>query len=416
MEFNKNDIDKIKVPKEFDDNIKNLVKATYAKKKKRKKLNKNLAIACSLMLSFSSCFFIANPEYVEATVNKIREVFKNRNYNLVLEDGSESYSGTYKIEHYGIDFGFDIDTSIPGIINIKENIDSSNIRLEDWKIKENNVNLDAISFINDDVWDDDKQRSFKEKLYNGEDISSELESLEGIEHENTRDHYQNIVEYYNWGKSNEDFKSKNIYATFNYKINGEEFNNTGDDGGGLRIPEHLLGEKELVLEIEIEEISIANGYYGVTIPSSEKIEVKLKSTKGKSSIKYIPLEYAYDIEGLRYTQLHELIIYPDGRVDLAYDIGDNKDNDYKITSFTIENEDGSKIASDGSVGKIEGYFGSKEPIEGIWGLWRRVYHGEVTGNKVRITPVVTYNTDKNIKVEEGEEILDKVQSIVVKVR
>ncbi|MGL4991701.1 MAG: hypothetical protein ACRC57_11170 [Sarcina sp.] len=415
MSFNEKDIDNIKIPENFDDRIKELVKTTYAKKKKRKKLNKNLGIACGLMLSFSGCFFMANPEYVEATVNKIREVFKNRNYNLVLEDGSESYNETYKVEHYGIDFEFDIDTSVPGIIKIKEDIDSDNIRLEDWKIKDDNINLDAISFINDDVWDNDKQQSFKERLYKGEDISSELESLENIEAENTKEYFENIIEYYNWGKSDEDFKSKNINANFNYKINGEEFYNNGGDND-LRIPEHLLGEKELVLEIEIEGISLANGYYAVKITNPEKIEIKLKSTKGKSSIKYIPIEYAYDIEGLRYTELYELIIYPDGRVDLAYDIGENKNNDYKITSFMIENEDGSKIAADGSVGKIEGYFGSKESIEGIWGLWRRVYHGEVTGNQVKITPVVTYNTDKNIKVEEGEEILNKVQSIVVKVK
>ncbi|MGL5576332.1 MAG: hypothetical protein ACRDCW_12390, partial [Sarcina sp.] len=104
------------------------------------------------------------------------------------------------------------------------------------------------------------------------------------------------------------------------------------------------------------------------------------------------------------------------QIDLLYNFGSHKDKDYKITKFRIENEDGTKIRDTGESGITEGDFGSRGKIDGIEGLTRRVYEGEITGDTVKLIPVVTHNTNKNVVVDKDEPILKEIEPIIIKVK
>ncbi|MGL4760528.1 MAG: hypothetical protein ACRCWG_03635 [Sarcina sp.] len=439
MGLNNNDIDKIKLPDNFDERIKNTVDKTYKQKNKKSKRGKKVAIAAGLAFAVTSGFMIANPEYVEATIQKIREVFKTRNYNVVLEDGTESFEATYKMEHMGVEITFDIDTSIPGIIKIVERIDSSNIKLEDWKLdtKNKNANINTDNIIRwsngnlEYIFDADYKKELYKKIYEGKDISEELEYIEKNDDKGkySLEEAKKVQEYYKWGMSDADFIRKRTVADIRYKINGsndfehDSIHSTGwenmtDDyyemTTALRIPEEVMGDKEFNLEVELYRISLDDKY---AVNSNKKfLNIPFKGTNKKSSVKYVPIDYSYNVDSVRDLDIYELIDYPDGRIDLLYDFGSHKDKDYKITKFIIENEDGTVIKDTGASGGREGDFGSRGKIEGVTGLIRREYSGEITGDTVKLIPVVTHNTNQNVEVDEDEPILKELQPIIVKVK
>lgn len=426
MGLNKNDIDKIKLPDNFDERVKNTVNKAYKDKNKSKKLKKKMAVAAGLAVAVSTGFVVSNPEYVEATIQKIREVFKTRNYNVVLEDGTQAYKATHEINHYGVNIKLDIDVNTPGVIKIKETVDSSNIKLDDWKLKDNNFDVNKLGYVQSEVFSDEYQDEVYKKLYEGKDISNEIEYIKknSKEEDYLLENVEMAKKMYDWGKSDEDFIGKAVNAELSYTINGESFSYSyvGEDWGEnynvgtttIRIPENLIGKKELKLEVEVSGMNLYPNY-AIKVPSTS-LDVTLKATKKESAVKYIHLEDSYKVEGLRDTDLYELIISPDGQIDLLYDFGSHKDKDYKITKFRIENEDGTKIRDTGESGMTEGDFGSRGKIDGIEGLTRRVYEGKITGDTVKLIPVVTYNTNQNVEVEDDEPILKEIEPIIVKIK
>ncbi|MGL5066206.1 MAG: hypothetical protein ACRC6T_00055 [Sarcina sp.] len=426
MGLNNSDIDKIKLPDNFDEIIKNTVDKTYKQKNKKGKRGKKVAIAAGLAVAVSSGFMIANPEYVEAAIQKFREVFKTRSYNVVLENGNEVTKGTHEINHLGVNIKLDVDVTTPGVIEIKHRVDSSNIKLEDWKLTEDNIDLNKLSYVQSDVFSNEYQEEVYKKIYEGKDITKELEYIK--KNSTEKDYFIQEVEWakksYDWGVSDEDFWAKNVNTRIGYTINGEDlsysyrgekFEESYYEGTTIiPIPEELVGKKELTLEVKIDDMNLYGGY-AIKIPEKTS-NIKLRATKEESAIKYILLEDKYRVEGLRDTDLYELIIYPSGMVDLLTDSGSHKGKDYKITKFIIENEDGTRIGETGSSGKTEDDFGSRGKIEGKEGLYRREYKGEVTGNTVKLIPVVTHNTNKNIVVDKDEPILEEIEPIIVKVK
>ena len=357
MSLNKNDIDKIKLPDNFDEKVDSIVNKAYKEKKKPKRTGKKVAIAAGLAFAISSGLIATNPEYVEATINKIMEVFKTRNYMVVLEDGTKTFDGSYKVNHMGVDIELDIDTSVTGVIKITEKLDSSNIKLEDLGITEDDSIAKRVSA---DI----------SYTIDGESIS----------------YGSNMV--------------KNSETSYEMETK-------------IRIPENLIGKKDLNIEVEIENLIIVGDYALDT--KSKTLNIPLKATKKESAVKYIPIDYSYKASGLRDTELSELIVHPDGYVELLYDFGSHKDKDYKITRFIIENEDGTRLTG-GASGNMEGEFGSKDKIEGKWGLWKKEYNGKITGDTLKVIPVVTHNTNKNIEVDEDESILKEIQPITVKLK
>lgn len=433
MGLNKNDIDKIKLPDNFDERIKNTVNKAYKEKNKSKKLKKKMAVAAGLAVAVSTGFVVSNPESVEAAIQKIREVFKMRNYNVVAEDGTESFNATYKVNHMGVDITFDIDTSIPGIIKIKETVDSSNIKLEDWKLdtkhKDANVSIDNISLWGSGNFDEEYQTNLYKKIYERKDISEELKYIEengdgqGLRVEDAL----RVKEYYDWGKSDEDFFSKMIGADIRYEFSEEVFweydhrygngwENVSEDcyenTVAIRIPEELIGKKNLELEVELYNLTLEERY---AVGAKKKyLTIPFKATKKESAVKYVPINHSYNVEGVTDTVVHELVSYPDGRVELFYNFGSHKGNDYKITKFIIENEDGTRLGMNGSVGRI-----STDTSQDIaWSKvpWRRIYEGKITGDTVKLIPVVTHNTNQNVEVEGDEPILKEIEPIIVKIK
>ena len=430
MGLNNSDIDKIKLPDNFDEIIKNTVDKTYKQKNKKGKKGKKVAIAAGLAFAVTSGFMIANPEYVEATIQKIREVFKTRNYNVVLEDGTESFEATYKMEHMGVEITFDIDTSIPGIIKIKKTVDSSNIKLEDWKLdtkhEDANVSLDNITHWGSGNFDDEYQTNLYKKIYEGKDISTELKYIE----ENDDGQGLNVdaalmaKEWYEWGKSDKDFFDKMITADIRYELDkdvlweydhrfGSGWENISEDcyknTVAIRIPEELIGKKEIELEVEIYNLTLGDKY---TVGAKKKyLNIPLKATKKESAVKYVPINHSYEAEGMRDSIVQELIAYPDGKVELIYNYGSHKDKDYKITKFIIENEDGTRLEDNGggkiSMGQVENW--ADVPVT-------RSYEGKITGDTVKLIPVVTHNTNQNIEVEEDDPILQEIKPITVKLK
>ncbi|WP_297519704.1 hypothetical protein [uncultured Clostridium sp.] len=425
MGFNNNDIDKIKLPDNFDERIKNTVDKAYKEKNKKSKRGKKVAIAAGLAFAVSTGFVVSNPEYVEATIQKIREVFKTRNYNIVLEDGTESFEATYKMEHMGVEITFDIDTSIPGIIKIKERVDSSNIKLEDWKLdtkhEDANVSLDNITLSGSGSFDDEYQTNLYKKIYENKNILEELEYVkengdgQGLNVEGVL----KVKEYYEWGMSDADFINKRIQADTSYNIKEAFYSDQSGESKEIsescyeseteiRIEEEVLGKKELNLEIELSKLSLHNYAVGA---KKKVLNIPLKATRKKSAVKYIPINHSYKAEGMRDSIVQELIAYPDGKVELIYNYGSHKDKDYKITKFRIENEDGTRLTDVGggkiSMGQVENW--ADVPVT-------RSYEGKITGDTVKLIPVVTHNTNKNIVVDKDEPILKEIEPIIVKVK
>ena len=425
MGLNNNDIDKIKLPDNFDERIKNTVNKAYKEKNKKSKRGKKVAIAAGLAFAVSTGFVVSNPEYVEAIIQKIREVFKTRNYNIVLEDGTESFEATYKMEHMGVEITFDIDTSIPGIIKIKERVDSSNIKLEDWKLdtkhEDANVSLDNITLWGSGSFDDEYQTNLYKKIYENKNILEELEYIkengdgQGLNVEGVL----KVKEYYEWGMSDADFINKRIQADTSYNIKEAFYSDQSgqskeisescyESETEIRIEEEALGKKELNLEIELSKLSLHNYAVGA---KKKVLNIPLKATRKKSAVKYIPINHSYKVEGMRDSIVQELIAYPDGKVELIYNYGSHKDKDYKITKFRIENEDGTRLTDVGggkiSMGQVENW--ADVPVT-------RSYEGKITGDTVKLIPVVTHNTNKNIVVDKDEPILKEIEPIIVKVK
>ena len=425
MGLNNNDIDKIKLPDNFDERIKNTVNKAYKEKNKKSKRGKKVAIAAGLAFAVSTGFVVSNPEYVEAAIQKIREVFKTRNYNIVLEDGTESFEATYKMEHMGVEITFDIDTSIPGIIKIKERVDSSNIKLEDWKLdtkhEDANVSLDNITLWGSGSFDDEYQTNLYKKIYENKNILEELEYIkengdgQGLNVEGVL----KVKEYYEWGMSDADFINKRIQADTSYNIKEAFYSDQSgqskeisescyESETEIRIEEEALGKKELNLEIELSKLSLHNYAVGA---KKKVLNIPLKATRKKSAVKYIPINHSYKVEGMRDSIVQELIAYPDGKVELIYNYGSHKDKDYKITKFRIENEDGTRLTDVGggkiSMGQVENW--ADVPVT-------RSYEGKITGDTVKLIPVVTHNTNKNIVVDKDEPILKEIEPIIVKVK
>ena len=425
MGLNNNDIDKIKLPDNFDERIKNTVNKAYKEKNKKSKRGKKVAIAAGLAFAVSTGFVVSNPEYVEAIIQKIREVFKTRNYNIVLEDGTESFEATYKMEHMGVEITFDIDTSIPGIIKIKERVDSSNIKLEDWKLdtkhEDANVSLDNITLWGSGSFDDEYQTNLYKKIYENKNILEELEYIkengdgQGLNVEGVL----KVKEYYEWGMSDADFINKRIQADTSYNIKEAFYSDQSgqskeisescyESETEIRIEEEALGKKELNLEIELSKLSLHNYAVGA---KKKVLNIPLKATRKKSAVKYIPINHSYKAEGMRDSIVQELIAYPDGKVELIYNYGSHKDKDYKITKFRIENEDGTRLTDVGggkiSMGQVENW--ADVPVT-------RSYEGKITGDTVKLIPVVTHNTNKNIVVDKDEPILKEIEPIIVKVK
>ena len=428
MRLNNSDIDKIKLPDNFDERIKNTVDKTYKQKNKKSKRGKKVAIAAGLAVAVSSGFMIANPEYVEAAIQKIREVFKTRNYNVVLEDGTEAYKGSYKVNHKGIEIEIEVETKAPGLLKITEKIDTSKIKEEDWKITDENFKLEANkAFYTDEHITDKEQDALYNKLWSGEDISKDIEVLKGKCKDNNDckygfvDQIEKARELYEWGISDEPFITKNMNLYLDYSIKGEypissssttiQATETYTESETIfRIPESVIGPKELELDINIDNINF-DIPYPISVPE-KKLTIPLKAAKGESAVKYIPINHSYTYEGMRDAVVQELIVYPDGRIELFYNFGSHKDKDYKITKFRLQNEDGTIIRDTGESGRMS----MEEVVNWADVPWHRVYEGKITGDTVKIIPVVTHNTNKNIVVDEDEEILKEIKPIIVKVK
>lgn len=433
MSLNNNDINKIKLPKDFDDRLKGTIKTAYLKKSRKRNKNKKIAVAAAVAFTVTGGFLVTNPEYVEATVNKIKEVFAKRNYNLVLEDGSTNYMGSYEIEHSNYKFKFNIDTSVSGIIKINQEIDSSKVNLDDWKLKNNKYNVENIMMQGDlKKIDIDFQRKVYEKIYKNEDITKELKYID----ENTNKDEKYILEtieivkrIYEWGVSDNTVSDDKIkeflsddFLDYNmeFYINGEQIYD--DYVGGLnnpnnfqlRIPEKYVGKKNLDFKIVVKNIR-KTSFCGVCKSEEKSTDIKLVSTSGETSVKYIPINYTYKIDDFRETTVNEVVIYPDGRVDLLYNHGKINDENYKINTFTIENSDGTEITSPGGGGKFGDDYKGDGEIKWSQVPYRKFYNGKVTGDYIKIIPDVHY-IGSGESPDNMEEKMKEAQTITVKIK
>lgn len=219
----------------------------------------------------------------------------------------------------------------------------------------------------------------------------------------------------------EDFsnvKENNFDYNLDFKINNESFGSyygtRRDDDSfeyELIVPEDIIGEKNLDLQISI------NDYSGKFDNNEKKLSINLKADSNETAVKYIPVNKTYKIDGVRESMLQELIVYPDGRVEALYTDADKQALDFKIRSYKIENEDGGKISETGEVGRnATDANGDAEKI--IWSevAWRRKYKGKVTGDKLKIAPDISLTNQgiKNGAIDDKEKIEEK-NSIVLEI-
>lgn len=224
----------------------------------------------------------------------------------------------------------------------------------------------------------------------------------------------------------EDFKTvkeNNLNYDIDFEINNEGFESYSghrrDDDAfeyELVIPEDIIGEKNLDLQIIIKD-AYTRDQFGVVDNNEQKLTINLKADSKETAVKYIPVNKTYKIDGVRESMLQELIVYPDGRLEALYTDADKQALDFKIRSYKIENEDGSKISETGEVGRNEtDANGDVEKI--IWSEvpWRRKYKGKVTGNKLKITPDISLTNQgiKNGAIDDKEKI-EEENSIVVEI-
>ena len=424
---------KIKLPENFDDRIKKTINDTCKKTLISKRRKKNGLIAASLGFVVSGGFLVANPQYVEAAINSIKEVFAKRNYSIVLDNGDLSEKGVYEVTYLGIKFKYEIDTSVSGIIRIEETVDRSSAKAEDWKIKEENYNIDTIGTGGSELFTREEERGIIEKIYSGKDVSKDLEAMQKRIDEEAKKNEQlgeeffmeglkEVKECYDWGMSDEDFPyDEGVGYYSDITINGEQtYGNSDHSQEGkviteVIIPENLIGKKNLNLEIKLKDIILVENL-AVSIKEEIPVNIKLKATTKESAIKYIPVDYTYKIDGMRETTVQEVIIYPDGkRVEVLYLHGDMEDNIYNIRSFDVVNEGGTEIKETGENGHdaVEGV--DSEKIDWSKLPWRKKYEGKVTGDTIKLIPRVMYK-DNNGEPEDLDEVIEKAQPITLKVK
>lgn len=351
MKFNDKDIDNIKIPENLDEKLKETINKAYKIKNDKKKFSfrKNkIAMVAGAALLISLGGFISSSEYVEATIMKIKESLKTRNYSITTDEG-ETYNKTFELKHSDVVFKFNVDTSETGIIRITVTEDVSNLKVEEKSKKDIEYNID-----------------FK---INQKDFS-----------------YSGTA------------KDEN---TFEYEI---------------IIPEDIIGEKNLDLQISINDLYIS-GYSGEIENMEKNISINLKADSKQTAVKYIPINKTYKLDDVRESTLQELIIYPSGRVEALYTDADEEELDFKIRSYRIENEDGSKISETGEVGREQADVnGDSKDI--IWSQvpWRRKYKGKVTGSKLKITPDISLTNQgiKNKTIDDKEKI-EQENSIVIEI-
>ncbi|MGL4654415.1 MAG: hypothetical protein ACRCWM_00810 [Sarcina sp.] len=437
MGFKNTDIDKIKLPENFDEKIKGVVDKAYKEKRKKQRSKKKIAVAAGLVFTISSGVMILNSEYVEATIQKITEIFKTRNYEVVGEGGNQSFKETYKFEHYGINVEIDIETNKEGLLEVTEKVDTSNIKEEDWRLDSGNSLEGGRTYFYSNYISERKQEKIYDKLWSGKDISKDIEYIK----KNSKDsnqllaHLEKAQEMYKWGISEEPFKSKKLSYTFEYSINGKYLSDEyiadiiedsiiktetySEQKRILRMPEKVIGKKELELDIDLKYITLGDDY-PVTLPD-KKFVAPLKATENESAVKYIEINEAY-IEGEKeYLAVEEMVVYPDGKIELLYNHGDyevkmgySHELLCRVEEFIIENEDGTRIDATGSSGR-----GAKEEGESLnanKNTWYIDFNGDFTGDTIKITPVIRYHKDGNIDKNYETSKVQELKPITIKVK